>query len=75
LHPQSQSGTIGNFKRRKETMTVQSFIDALNMKEFPQLGYVLVQKEKGLFWEFNHYGNFVSYPANQETRDDITKNL
>ena len=56
-------------------MTVQSFIDALNMKEFPQLGYVLVQKEKGLFWEFNHYGNFVSYPANQETRDDITKNL
>ena len=42
----------------------QSFVDALNMKSMPQLGYVLVKKDKGLFWE--RAGT--SYPANEETR-------
>lgn len=56
-------------------MNVQSFIDALNMKEFPKLGYVLVEKDGGLFWEFNHYGKFVSYPANQKTKDDLARRL
>jgi hypothetical protein len=44
--------------------TAQSFVDALNMKSMPQLGYVLVKKDKGLFWE----SACTSYPANEETR-------
>lgn len=44
--------------------TAQSFVDALNMKLMPQLGYVLVQKDEGLFWE----NACTSYPANEETR-------
>ena len=32
--------------------TAQSFVDALNMKLMPQLGYVLVKKDDGLFWEY-----------------------
>ena len=52
--------------------TVQSFIDALNMKTFPELGYVLVKKNQGLFWECTWWGfKDVRYPANQQTRDNL----
>jgi hypothetical protein len=44
--------------------SAQSFVDALSMKSMPQLGYVLVKKDKGLFWE----SACTSYPANEETR-------
>lgn len=44
--------------------TAQSFVDALNMKSMPQQGYVLVKKDKGLFWK----SACTSYPANEETR-------
>ncbi len=46
--------------------TAQSFVDALSMKSMPQFGYVLVKKDKGLFWE-SELG-IESYPANEETR-------
>lgn len=44
--------------------SAQSFVDALNMKLMPQLGYVLVQKDEGFFWE----NVCTNYPANEETR-------
>lgn len=44
--------------------SAQSFVDALSMKSMPQLGYVLVKKDKGLFW----VSAYTSYPANEETR-------
>jgi hypothetical protein len=44
--------------------TAQSFVDALNMKFMPQLGYVLVQKDEGFFWK----SACTSYPVNEETR-------
>jgi len=54
--------------------TAQSFIDALNMKTFPELGYVLVKKDQGLFWESTWWGcKDVRYPANQQTRDNLKK--
>jgi hypothetical protein len=56
----------GNNEMTKYDHTAQSFVDALNMKSMPQLGYVLVKKDKGLFWE-SAWG-IESYPANEETR-------
>jgi hypothetical protein len=52
--------------RTMTTHTAQSFVDALNMKSMPQLGYALVKKDDGLFWEYA--GGIESYPANEETR-------
>jgi hypothetical protein len=31
-------------------MSAQDFVDALNMKQFPQLGYRLVSVDGHLFW-------------------------
>jgi hypothetical protein len=50
----------------KYDQTAQSFVDAINMKSMPQLGYVLVKKDKGLFWE--SACGIENYPANEETR-------
>lgn len=64
---QDHGSSSGNAKRDAMTEydnTAQSFVDALNMKSMPQLGYVLVKKDKGLFWE----SACTSYPANEETR-------
>ena len=44
--------------------SAQSFVDALSMKSMPQLGYVLVKKDEGFFWE----SACTSYPANEQTR-------
>jgi hypothetical protein len=49
-------------------MTAQDFVDYLNVKEFLNRGYVLVRKEKGLFWEYAYYGHTDSYAANETTR-------
>ena len=64
---QDHGSSSGNAKRDEMTKydhSAQSFVDALSMKSMPQLGYVLVKKDKGLFWE----SACTSYPANEETR-------
>ena len=64
---QDHGSSSGNAKRDAMTKydhSAQSFVDALSMKSMPQLGYVLVKKDKGLFWE----SACTSYPANEETR-------
>ena len=64
---QDHGSSSGNAKRDAMTKYdhgAQSFVDALSMKSMPQLGYVLVKKDKGLFWE----SACTSYPANEETR-------
>lgn len=64
---QDHGSSSANAKRDAMTEydnTAQSFVDALNMKSMPQLGYVLVKKDEGLFWE----SACTSYPANEETR-------
>jgi hypothetical protein len=49
-------------------MTAQDFVDYLNVKEFLNRNYVLVRKEKGLFWEYAYFGHTDSYAANETTR-------
>jgi hypothetical protein len=58
--------------------TVREFCDALNMKEFPQLGYKLVKYEEGLFWEYHYLSEYFGkpnrgYPANEEARKNMHK--
>ena len=56
-------------------MTAQDFVDYLNSKEFLNRGYVLVKKEKGLFWEHVYFGHTDSYPANETTRETLKEAL
>jgi hypothetical protein len=66
---QDHGSRSGNAKRDEMTKydhSAQSFVDALSMKSMPQLGYVLVKKDKGLFWE--SACGIENYPANEETR-------
>lgn len=60
----SSSGNAKGDAMTKYDHSAQSFVDALSMKSMPQLGYVLVKKDKGFFWE----SACTSYPANEETR-------
>lgn len=62
----------------KSVYGVQEFIDMLNMKDFPQLGYKLVKYEEGLFWEYHYRPDYfgkpnMGYPANEEARKNMHK--
>lgn len=50
--------------------SAQDFVDALNHKEFPQLGYRLVREDNLSFWEFANPPH-TRYAADEATRKEV----
>ena len=49
----------------------QDFVDQLNLKIMPEMGYSLKKEDDYFYW---FWGNEKRYPANQKTREYV-KNL